>query len=100
MIGKQEKYELHANIAMRFENVFNEEVLKYWCYKAARSYGDVSHGCFTNANFSSVVMEEMKYKSVLTGDIVRMILTARPWLREVDSCQYQIILPLMWQSKP
>jgi len=84
-------------ISMRWTNVFNEDVLKYFCYKAAKRLGD-SRGCFTKANFAHVVLEERKSNPPLDGDIVEMILVGRAWLRRIDGSLYQIILPLQAQQ--
>ena len=77
-----------GNIAMRLENVLTDDVLRYFCYKAAREFGDYKQGCFTNACFAQVIMKELHRDYVLDGDIVRLILIGRWWLREIDSCQY------------
>ena len=83
------------NKSIEFHWCFDESVLKWFCRKAVNNYGDYEQACFTNASFSNVVMEELKLKQPVDGNIVRMILIGRPWLRQIDCCQYQIILPQM-----
>jgi hypothetical protein len=43
-------------------------------------------------------MSELNLRVPIDGNIVRMILDGRTWLKKIDNYQYQLVMPLMVQQ--
>lgn len=71
-----------------------QDVIRFWCWKAARQYcssnPDPSNGMFNLANFSNVVTNALSITGTIDGTICRIILTGRPFVRNIDDYQYEL----------
>lgn len=68
-----------------------EDVLIYFCWKAAKSYGGLGEGFFTNAGLSNVIMQELSLQRPIDGAIIRLILEGRRWIKKAGKSRYQFI---------
>lgn len=70
------------------EMPISKEILVYWCWKAARNYGDLQNGTFNNASFSNVIKSELNLTVPVDGNVIRLILTGRDWLKQTGNSYY------------